>query len=207
MSLEPDAETEDPGWERPVVLPMYQFPSRIATRVAWALVASATFTVIAGLVTAVSYRQALPPGESLPPGLRISQPSIGIADRVSLFANGSGSLTVALLVVIALVVVGMSTRQDEVRSAVRRRRPLLVATCGIGIVVLLANVAKAIVILGNVTGSFTAELSTNKISNLLALLPPVLSVAGALTYAVSRLKNTPESPSVGDTQPPAPTDT
>lgn len=207
MSLEPDAETEDPGWERPVVLPMYQFPSRIATRVAWALVASATFTVIAGLVTAVSYRQALPPGESLPPGLRISQPSIGIADRVSLFANGSGSLTVALLVVIALVVVGMSARQDEVRSAVRRWRPLLVATGGIGIVVLLANVAKAIVILGNVTGSFTAELSTNKISNLLALLPPVLSVAGALTYAVSRLKNTPESPSVGDTRPPAPTDT
>lgn len=207
MSLEPDAETESPDWERPVVLPMYQFPSGIATRVAWALVASATFTVIAGLVTAISYRQALPPGESLPPGLRISQPSIGIGDRVSLFANGSGSLTVALLVVIAVVVVGMSSRQDEVRSAVRRWRPLLVATCGIGVVVLLANVAKAIVILGNVTGSFTAELSANKVSNLLALLPPVLSVAGALTYAVSRLKNTPESPSFGDTQPPTPTDT
>ena len=207
MSLEPDAETEDTDWERPVVFPMYQFPSRIATRIAWALVASATFTVIAGLVTAVSYRQALPPGESLPPGLRISQPSIRIADRVSLFANGSGSLTVALLVVIAVVVVGMSARQDETGSAVRRWRPLLVATCGIGIVVLLANVAKAIVILSNATGSFTAELSANKISNLLALLPPVLSVTGALTYALSRLKNTPDSPRVGDTQPPTPTDT
>ena len=119
---------------------------------------------------------------------------------MALFTDGSGSLTVALLVVIAVVVTAMAARQGEVRSAVGRWRALLVAICVIGLTVLLANVAKVIVLLSN-TGQFIADVSDNKVSNILALFPPALSVAGALLFAASRVRYTREPPSEGDTQP------
>ena len=207
MSLEPDPEVEVSDWERPVVLPIFRFPGRLAMGVSWGLVVSATLTIIAALVTAVSYRQPALPGEVLGSGIRITQPSIGIGDRVSLFAAGAGSLTTALLVVVTVVVVGMAVRQGEHRSAVTRWRALLVVTCAVGSIVLLANVAKAIVILSNTMGQFSADIYDNRVSNFLALLPPVLSVAGALLYAGSRVRNTPGWSTERDSQPPLGTDT
>lgn len=207
MSLEPDPEIEDSDWERPVVLPVFQIPTRLAAGVAWGLVVSAALAIIAALVTAVSYRQAGPPGEVVAPGVRFSQPSIGFADRLSLFTNGAGNLTVALLVVIAVLVTGMAVRQGENRSGLTRRGVLLVATCAIGVLVLLANVAKAIVLLSNTMGQFSAYISDNKASNILALLPPSLSVAGALLYAASRLRNKPGPSNQGDPEPLLGTDT
>jgi hypothetical protein len=207
MSSEPDAETEDLDWERPVVFPMFDFPTRLATPVTWALMASAMLAIIAALVNAISYRHLTPAGGVTAPGVRISQPSIGFADRVALFANGAGTLTVALLVVVTVTIVCMATRHGEVGSVVNRGRALLVAACAIGSVVVLANVAKAIVILSNATGQFTAELSDNKISNILALLPPALGAAAALMYALNRVRNAPEPPRPGVTKQTLGTDT
>lgn len=207
MSPESGDDVQDSEWERPVVLPVFQIPSRLATGIAWGLVASAALSIIAALVTAVSYRQPALPRGIIAPGLRITQPSIGVGDRVSLFANGSGDLTMALLVVIAVVVIAMAARQGEVRNAVTHWRALLTATCAIGLIVLLANVAKAIVILINSAGQVSGVFPDNKVSNILSLSPPALIGAGALLYATSRLRNSPESSSEGNPQPPLETDT
>ncbi|HET6914562.1 MAG TPA: hypothetical protein VFH56_00580 [Acidimicrobiales bacterium] len=194
MSLESGADIEDSDWERPVVFPVFQIPARLATRAAWGMVLSAALVVVASFVSAASYHAPGLPRGVVAPGIQVTRLSIGFGDRVSLFANGSGSLTVALLVVVAAVLIGMATVQSEFGSAVMRWRALLVATCCIGSVVFLADVARAIVILSNTAGDVTGDLYGNEASNIFALLPPALSVAGALTYAVSRLRNSPEAP-------------
>ena len=61
MSLEPDAEVPDSDWERPVVLPVFQIPTRMASGVAWALVVSAALAIVAAFVTAAAYQQPVPP--------------------------------------------------------------------------------------------------------------------------------------------------
>jgi hypothetical protein len=191
MNLDSDDEFEEPEWApRPVVLPTFKIPTGLAAPVGWGLVAAATLAVIAALVRAVSYRVPAPSGSGLlGPGENFFQPSFGFADRISLFATGAAGLTVALLVVIAVVVTAMTARPDgSWKHPVRHWLALLGATTVIGLVVVLANVAQAIVILDNATGLITAPDSANKVSSILALLPPTLSAAAALLYAVTRLR-------------------
>lgn len=190
MTPESDGEIEGSDWERPVVFPVFQMPARLATGVALGLVISAVLSIIDALVTALTYRQAGSPGEALPRG--ISFPSVVFADRVSLFATRAGTLTVALLVVVAVVVVGMAARPGEARAAATRWRVLLVAASAIGLVVILANVAEAVVILTKTTVYFSAELFPNRLSSVLALLPAALSAAAAVGYALTRLRSASE---------------
>lgn len=192
MSLESDAEFDDSNSAvRPVVFPMFSIPTRLARTVAWALVASAALAVVAGLVTAVSYRRATPTGGLFGgQSLKISLPSVGFADRLSLFSNEAASLTVALLVMVAVVVTAMAVSQDPGDGAAWPA--LLVATSVIGTIVVLSNVAQAIVILSNATGQFTTQSSGNKASSVLALLPATLSVIAALAYAVNRIRSSPD---------------
>ena len=190
MSFDPEAELDESDYEpRPVVLPVFKIPTRLAAPVAWGLAASAALSIIAGLVGAVSYRRVVPQGEFLGPGIHIPEPSVGFADRVSLFVTGAANLTVALVVVLAVVLVAMAIRQDDGENAVTRWLALLITAIVIASIVVLANMAQAIVILSNVNGQFTAQDSANKAGSLLALLPPVFGVAAALTYAATRLRS------------------
>ncbi len=190
MSFESEAEFDESDWApRPIVLPVFKIPTRLAIPVAWGLVASAALSIIAALVTAVSYRQVIPQGGLLAPGVHFSPPSVGVADRVSLFANGAANLTVALVVVVATVIVAMAVRQDEAKSTLERWLALLVTTSVIGSIVVLANIAQAIVMLSNASGQFTAQSSANKTSSILALLPPTVSAVAALTYASTRIRS------------------
>ena len=190
MSFEPEAELDESDWEpRPVVLPVFKIPTRLAVPVAWGLVASAALSIIAGLVGAVSYRRVIPQVGFLGPGIHISEPSVGFADRVSLFVTGAANLTVAFVVVVAVVLVAMAVRQDDGENALTRSLALLITATVIASIVVLANVAQAIVILSNANGQFTAQYSANKAASILALLPPALSAAAALTYAAARLRS------------------
>ena len=191
MSLDSDDEFDEPErTPRPIVLPTVRLPARLAAPVAWGLVAAATLAVISALVRAVSFRESAPSGRGvLGPGVNVFQPSLGLADRISLFATGAASLTVALLVVVAVVVAAMAAGPEgEGQDPARRWSALLAATTFIGSIVVAANVAQAIVILDNTTGLFTAPDSANKASSILALFPPTLSAAAALVYAVTRLR-------------------
>jgi len=189
MSFEPDAQLEESEWKpRPVALPVFKIPSRLAEPVSWGLAVSAALSILAGLVGAISYRRVNPQVGFLAPGVHISQPSVGFADRVSLFVTAAANLTVALLVVVAVVLVAMAVHQDEGGNSVPRWLALLITTTVIASIVVLANVAQAIVILSNANGQFTAQYSANKAASILALLPPALSAAAALTYAASRMR-------------------
>jgi hypothetical protein len=191
MSLDSEHEFDEPEWTpRPIVFPTFKIPARLAAPVAWALIAAATLSVIAALVRAVSYRESAQVNSGLiGQGVKVFQPSLGIADRISLFAQSAASLTVALVVVVAVVVAAMAARPDEEEQAPSERlSAVLPATAAIGSIVLLANIAQAIVILNNSTGLFTAPDSANKASSILALFPPTLSAAAVLVYAVSRLR-------------------
>ena len=77
-----------------------------------------------------------------------------------------------------------------------RWRDWLLAISVIGLIVILSSVAKAIVILSSAS-QFTAEVSDNKVSGVLGVLPPALSAAAALMYALTRIRNAPE-PSADD---------
>jgi hypothetical protein len=133
----------------------------------------------------------------LGPGVNLFEPSIGFADRISLFAGRAASLTVALLVVVAVMVVAMAVDWDgESGGPVRHWSVLLGATTAIGSIVVLANVAQAIVILSNSTVALPIPGSANKVSSILSLLPATLSATAALLYAVTRLR------AFGDESPP-----
>lgn len=196
MSFESDPEVEGSDWTpRPVVFPVFKIPTRLAKTVAWGLLVSAALAIIAGLVTAVSYRHANPPGAVLGgQSLKVSLPSVGFADRVSLFYNEAASLTVALLVVLTVVVIAMAISQDEGRDPLTDRMALLVTTTVVGAIVILANLAQATVILSNANGQFTAQSSANKASSILALLPATVSLVAALVYAVTRIRSSRDHP-------------
>ena len=185
-----DFDPENPDWTpRPTVLPIFKVPSRVAAPAAWGLVTSAALAVVAALVNAVFYRQP-PEPEGFPVGVKVYQPSLGFADRVSLFDRDAASLTIALLLVLTAIVAAMAVSQDrDTDRALNRWRALLGVTVVLGTIVVLANIAQAIVILNNSAGLFTAIYSANKPSSILALLPAALGATGAVLYAFTRLRN------------------
>jgi hypothetical protein len=192
MSFDSTADAHEHDWSpRPVLLPVFKIPARIAAPVGWGLLASATLSIIAALVSAVSYRRVNPPIGPFSPGIHIYQPSVGFADRISLFASGAANLTVALLLVLAVILVAMAGHHDAEVPA-RRWQALLSTATAIASIVVLANVAQAIVILSNTTGQFSVQDSANKAASILAVLPPALGAGSAAAYALTRIRKSPE---------------
>ena len=179
---------------RPVVFPTFQIPPAVATPVCWGLLGAAVLAFVAGLVTAISFdfpATEVQLGGSVP--VNSFEPGIGTADRVILFARSAGSVTVALVVLIAVVVVAMG-------SSVKRRSDLLRATIVVAAIVVLSNIAEAVAILGTTTDSVNSDLYTNftgNASTILGLLPASLSAAAALVYAIICLRNA----ATGETRP------
>lgn len=193
MSLSSDSEFEEAEWTpRPIVLPTFKIPDRLAAPLGWGLVAAAVLAVVAALVTAISYREpTAPSGGLLGPGVNLVVPSVGFATRISLFAEDAASLTVALLIVVAVIVAAMAVSADaESDSGGSKGWPqLLAATAVIGSIVVLANVAQAIVILMNATDQYKVVVSGDKLSGILALLPATLAAVAAAIYAAIRLRS------------------
>jgi hypothetical protein len=186
---------EPEEWEaRPVVFPTFQVPGRVATPVCWGLLGAAVLAIVAGLVTAISFD--FPATQGLLGGsgsVNDFEPGIGTADRVILFARGAGSVTVALVVLVAVVVAAMG-------NTVKRRSDLLRATVAVATMVVLSNLAEAVAVLGTTTDSINSDLFTNFTSNastILELLPATLSAVAALVYAVTCLRN----PGTGQPRP------
>jgi hypothetical protein len=117
---------------------------------------------------------------------------VGFADRISLFASGAANLTVALLLVLAVILVAMAGHHDAAEVPARRWQALLSTATAIASIVVLANVAQAIVILSDTTGQFSVQDSANKAASILALLPPALGAGSAAAYALTRIRKSPE---------------
>jgi hypothetical protein len=198
MSFDSGTQNAESEWApRPVILPVFKIPARLAVPVAWGLVASATLSIIATLVSAVSYRRFNPPIGSFSPGIRIFNPSIRFADRISVFVSGA-NLTVALLLLVAVMVIAMAGREDGAEVPLTRRLALLTTVTVVASIVVLANVAQAIVILSNATGQLANQYSADKAASILSLLPPVFCAASAAMYALTRIRKAPEPPDPAD---------
>ena len=75
---------------------------------------------------------------------------------------------------------------------VKRRSDVFRATIAVATIIVLSNVAEAVVVLGTTTDSINEDIYTNFTSNastILGLLPATLSAVAALVYAVTCLRN------------------
>ena len=189
MTLAPDDPDDPVRPPRPVVLPTFRLPTRLAEPLSWGLLVAAVAAIVSGLVTAVSYdAPALPTqngANSFVGTLNLFQP-VGFADRLALFARNGASMPVALLVLVAVVVTAMA-------DSSRRWHQLLVTLGLAASIVVLGNLVLGVATLTARLTFFTAPDSTDRVTAVLNLLPQALTAVAALAYAVIRLRTSGEA--------------
>jgi hypothetical protein len=192
VTFESDFETDEPDWEprRPATYPIFVVPARIAAAAALALVATAVVTLIGALIAAVSYREPTPGGLLGQDTVPFVQPSFSFADRVALFSKAGASLTVALVLLVAVVVIAMAGPEGSAdRGPAWSWRPALVVAAVIALIIVVANIVMSVEVLSNSSGVFTARASANKASSIFGFLAPMIISAAALLYATGRLRS------------------
>jgi hypothetical protein len=137
-----------------------------------AALATAVLAMVAGAIEALT----TPAVPSLVGGqigkltLQVPHLSIGLADRLSIFARSGANLTVALLLIVAVV------------TAARRVQALTLVSVILASVVILANLAAGLELLRNAPGVFSGFGQTNRAAGLLQCLAPVALSLGLLGY-------------------------
>jgi hypothetical protein len=140
-----------------------------------ALLATAVLAMIAGAIQSVT-TPAIPTfargqGGLLP--VQLPHLSISVADRLSIFVRSGANVTVALLLVVAVVAAGGSRQLG---------RALMLVSAILALIVVLANLAAGFEVLRNATGAFSGFGQTNRAAGVLQCLAPIALSVGALGY-------------------------
>jgi hypothetical protein len=118
--------------------------------------------------------------------LKLPQVSISVSDRLSIFARSGANVTVALVLLVAVLAVATSGYHDEAAERSGGLARALIVVSGIlASVVILANAAMCIEVLRNATSVFGGAPRTNRTASIFQFLAPVGLSAGAL-WAGSR---------------------
>ena len=188
-----DFESGEQVWEpRPIVFPTFRLPTRLAEPLSWGLLTAATASVVAAVVSAVSYGFPSPAQSAVLSGPDIIGssvfPSVGFADRLAVFVRGGANLTVAMLLILAVVVAAMAVSPAVLEGSVRRGSVLLVALTLVASIVVLGNVVLAVEILTRTPLGITPIDTSDHLTAILNLLPAALAGLAAMAYAVVRLR-------------------
>lgn len=186
MSSE-DLGTMDEGsveWEpRTVVFPTVVIPVRVLYLTAGALLGAATLAMVAGLIKAIAFSEPNPQGVS---GLDISQPTLSVADRLSIFTSNGAGIVIAIIVTLAVTLAAIADRTDNRTDRVGSI--ILVASSLAAVVIIVLNAILFVEVLANTPGIFMANETANKASSAIDHLEPILLAVGVIGYAASRLR-------------------
>lgn len=186
MSSEDFGIQDDEGEEwtpRPIVFPTVEIPVQVMYVTAAALVGAAGLAVIAALIRASSFSEPAPQGIS---GLDISQPSLSLADRASIFTSSGGGIVVSIMIALAVALLAIADRNQYPTDRVGRT-VLVVASVVAGVIV-AANTIMFVDVLANTSGIFLAAERANAASSAVGHLEPILVALGAGWYSAARLK-------------------
>jgi hypothetical protein len=116
---------------------------------------------------------------SLP--LKLPQISISVSDRLSIFARSGANVTVALVVLVAVLAVATSGYHDQATERSGRLARALIVVSGIlASIVIVADAGMCIEVLRNATSVFGGVPRTNRAASFFQFLAPVALSAGAL---------------------------
>jgi len=195
---DPEPHESDDWTPRPVVFPIVAIPRRLAVVVGRSLVGAAGVALIAALMRALLYRQPSPSDLGLlgngggVVGFTnvFGQPSSGFADRMALFTSSGANLAIAVLLIVALVVIAMTTDASEADGWLTAWQRFVLSTTGvIASVVVVANLVMCFEILDNAPGLLIADDASNKASSIVGLLAPIVLSAAVAVYAGARLRS------------------
>jgi hypothetical protein len=155
-----------------------------------ALLATAVLEMVAGLVQAIT--ESVVPlfagGQTGRLPVPVPQLTISLADRLSIFVRSGANMTVALLLLVAIVAVAARYTRDG-NAAVGRGRALMLVGAILASTVILANLAVALELLRNATGVFSGFGQTNRVAGLLQCLAPVALSIGVLSWAGTAVRD------------------
>jgi hypothetical protein len=173
----------DASPSRLAVFPSFTVPQAFAQLAGIALLAAGLLQMAAGAVEALTERGTpIFAGGQRPP-FQVPHLSFNLADRLSIFARAGANLTVALLVLVAIVAVMSYRRAGE--AAAGLSRVLMLVSLILASVVILANLAVGIELVRNAAGVFTG-VGSNRAFGLLQCSAPIGLSIGVLCCAGTR---------------------
>lgn len=186
MSSEDFGTTDEGGAERasrPVIFPTVVIPLHVLFLTAGALLGAATLAMVAALIKALAYSTATPPGVS---GVDVSQPTLSLADRLSIFTSGGAGTVVAIFIALAVALATIADRNDN--RIDRIGSAILVASSLAAAVIIALNAIMIVDVLANTPGIFLENETANKASSAISHLEPILLAVGVIGYSASRLR-------------------
>lgn len=186
MSSEDLGTTDEGGAERasrPVIFPTVVIPLHVLFLTAGALLGAATLAMVAALIKALAYSTATPPGVS---GVDVSQPTLSLADRLSIFTSGGAGTVVAIFIALAVALATIADRNDN--RIDRIGSAILVASSLAAAVIIALNAIMIVDVLANTPGIFLENETANKASSAISHLEPILLAVGVIGYSASRLR-------------------